>query len=861
MGEPEASHIKVAVRVRPFNERELKLGGGCVLSMAKAENGEITTVKKPDDNGDGTTFTLDKSMWSFDAHDDTYVSQEDVFKELGEPVVENALHGYNSTIFAYGQTGSGKTYTMMGVPGDEGLIPRLGSALFERIEDGASKVAVECAYFEIYSEKVYDLLSRDSIGGNELPALRVRESPVIGPYVAGLKSFAVENFGMVQELLLQGSKSRHIAATSMNAASSRSHAVFVLKVKQTLGSGDSDDGDAMEKTSLINLVDLAGSERQEKTQTSGVQLKEGVAINKSLSTLGMVINALVKSAKSADTGSAKPHVPYRDSVLTWILRESFGGNSKTVMVATVSPALDNCEETLSTLRYADNAKQIVNKAVVNESAAAKIIRELKEEIERLRARAEQNTDAPTDEAELTRATLADAERQVAEREMSFEARLQQTRDELEERVLMAEAKAATAAAESERLVAQQSAMKTKMTAMKWRANAHVRAVERKFSTESDVSEGLQVELEKERVKAEELQKKLDVLEDLSKLDVMSMTEYQNNIKEIELLEKFINSEDGADNDVLLSEIAVQQEKTKAHQNMHLGAADDALPSPTSSALDQTASEGHNAEDKEAGAGINPFNPFAADLAAALEGSAESGADADAARKIKDMERQLQQAKQELASAGGGGRGAGASRGGAGAINTPQGQAIYKDLLMRRRALFAVSRGLKPRGQVCLRTYTIMTCPVAPQVLAEGASNLMHGSVRLNNVACAGTLQKKGKNRHNWLQRWFLFDLRHRKVVYFEDSTLKKEHGCFEMKDILHVLKPPSKTGLSAEQRDKENRKLLVITPKRTWHLMAPTVEARELWMAVFHSVITEEAKVNEMHHDVALIHGGGGARQ
>jgi hypothetical protein len=324
---------------------------------------------------------------------------------------------------------------------------------------------------------------------------------------------------------------------------------------------------------------------------------------------------------------------------------------------------------------------------------------------------------------------------------------------------------------------------------------------------------------------------------------------------------------------------------------------------------------------------NVFNPFSHDMNLVPGESVEdvpvdtTGATPAMVAKMRAMEEQLRVAKSSGDAA------PGAAGGEAAAFvqrppRTSHGRAIFNDLLNRRRAIFAVSRGLKPKGQVCLRTYVIMTCPSAPQVLAEGSSSVMHGAVRLNNVACAGHLSKKGKNRHNWKSRWFLFDLRHRRIVYFDDQTLKKENGCvvvhtslslpslpchchpsvsnctmacvatpspsiivslcvcacvritsygsgltkdatllsgpryFDMDQVMHVLKAPM-TSTKVEEIEKEKRKFLVITPKRTWHLMAPTEESRDMWVSVFLSVVGEDASVSALHSDIAVSHGGG----
>uniref|UniRef100_A0A3B3UF62 Kinesin family member 13B n=1 Tax=Poecilia latipinna TaxID=48699 RepID=A0A3B3UF62_9TELE len=319
---------------------------------------------------------------------------------------------------------SGKSYTMMGSAEQPGLIPRLCSSLFSRTVQEAREgetFTVEVSYMEIYNEKVRDLL--DPKGSRQ--ALRVREHKVFGPYVDGLSRLAVASYKDIESLMSEGNKSRTVAATNMNEESSRSHAVFNIILTHTLM--DLQSGTSGEKVSKLSLVDLAGSERAAKTGAAGERLKEGSNINKSLSTLGLVISAL------ADHGAGKnksKFVPYRDSVLTWLLKDSLGGNSRTAMVATVSPAADNYDETLSTLRYADRAKSIVNHAVVNEDPNARIIRELREEVDKLR---EQLTEAESMKAPELKERLEESEKLIQEMTVSWEEKLRKTEAIAQER--------------------------------------------------------------------------------------------------------------------------------------------------------------------------------------------------------------------------------------------------------------------------------------------------------------------------------------------------------------------------------------------------------------------------------------------
>ncbi|CAN9506865.1 unnamed protein product [Ophioblennius macclurei] len=430
MEEPslDDSNVKVAVRVRPMNRREKELNTKCVVDMVKNQtilHPAGTNLGKADSRSQSKAFAYDYCFWSMDEMEqENFAGQEVVFQCLGESLLHNAFQGYNACIFAYGQTGSGKSYTMMGSGDQPGLIPRLCSALFERTQTEQREeesFTVEVSYMEIYNEKVRDLL--DPKGGRQ--TLRVREHKVLGPYVDGLSRLAVASYKDIESLMSEGNKSRTVAATNMNEESSRSHAVFNIILTHTLK--DLQSGTSGEKVSRLSLVDLAGSERAAKTGAAGERLKEGSNINKSLTTLGLVISAL------AEQGTAKnktKFVPYRDSVLTWLLKDCLGGNSRTAMVATISPAADNYEETLSTLRYADRAKNIVNHAVVNEDPNARIIRELREEVEKLRV---QLTQAESLKAPELKERLEESEKLIQEMTITWEEKLRKTEEIAQER--------------------------------------------------------------------------------------------------------------------------------------------------------------------------------------------------------------------------------------------------------------------------------------------------------------------------------------------------------------------------------------------------------------------------------------------
>ncbi|KAF4076142.1 hypothetical protein AMELA_G00227030 [Ameiurus melas] len=372
--------VKVAVRVRPMNRREMELSTKCVVDMEENQ----TILLPPPSNTKGENrkqpkvFAFDHCFWSMDeCNIPKYAGQEVVFRCLGEGILENAFQGYNACIFAYGQTGSGKSYSMMGSVDQPGLIPRLCCSLFERVgreQSDSHTFKVEVSYMEIYNEKVRDLL--DPKGNRK--SLKVREHKVLGPYVDGLSQLAVTSFQDIDCVMSEGNKSRTVAATNMNEESSRSHAVFSIIITQTLY--DLQSGNSGEKVSK--------QERQEQVR------------------------------------------PDRDSVLTWLLKDNLGGNSKTAMIATVSPAADNYEETLSTLRYADRAKRIVNHAVVNEDPNARIIRELREEVEKLRV---QLTQAESLKAPELQEKLQESEKLIQEMTVTWEEKLRKTEEIAQER--------------------------------------------------------------------------------------------------------------------------------------------------------------------------------------------------------------------------------------------------------------------------------------------------------------------------------------------------------------------------------------------------------------------------------------------
>ena len=381
--------VKVAVRVRPFNTREKENNSHCCIEMV----GNQTTIK--DELDQPRTFTFDHSFWSHDCYIEQengylspdssgkYADQSLVFDYLGRQILDNAWEGYHCCLFAYGQTGSGKSYSMVGYGTNKGIVPISCEEIFKRIsnnKDPSIHYEVEVSMLEIYNEKVQDLLV--PISNRPPSGLKIRESKALGVFVSDLTKYPVSSYEEISNKMDEGYQNRTIGSTLMNNTSSRAHTIVTIEFKQIQSVGKTKS----EKLSKINLVDLAGSERANSTGATGARLKEGCNINKSLLVLGNVINTLADKA----LGKKKDVLPpYRDSALTRILQNALGGNSKTVMICALSPASINYEETLSTLRYADRAKKIQNKAVVNESEHDKVVRLLKEENNDLKKKIEE----------------------------------------------------------------------------------------------------------------------------------------------------------------------------------------------------------------------------------------------------------------------------------------------------------------------------------------------------------------------------------------------------------------------------------------------------------------------------------------
>jgi len=394
--------VKVAVRVRPLSNREIMCNSDVCVSMS----GPITVVNTQPPK----TFAFDQCYWSTEPGSSSHASQEDVCEEIGSSLLDNSLDGFNSCLFAYGQTGSGKSYSIHGTKTNPGILTWIVHRLFmerNRLEDDRQKeqkeIRVWISYLEIYNENLRDLLCH---GLEDQQELKIRDSPKLGVYVSGMKEVPCESIEQVQKAIDYGQKKRIVAATQMNSCSSRSHTVFTLKVHLLTGSVPRPGEPDRRKVLLarLNLIDLAGSERQAKAQAEGQTLKEGCSINKSLSALGLVIKELCdrsaqeKSKRSFSGSLLKPtspkspsanlptptSVPFRASKLTFLLKDSLAGNSKTCMMATISPARENMEETLSTLRFAASVKQIKTQAIRNMHTKDELIHNLRKQLEELR---------------------------------------------------------------------------------------------------------------------------------------------------------------------------------------------------------------------------------------------------------------------------------------------------------------------------------------------------------------------------------------------------------------------------------------------------------------------------------------------
>lgn len=361
--------LKVVARCRPMSRKEEAAGHERILEM-DVRLGQVTLRNPRASLGElPKTFT-------FDAVYDASSKQADLYDETVRPLIDSVLQGFNGTLFAYGQTGTGKTYTMQGAwadPEKRGVIPNSFEHIFTHISRSQNQqYLVRASYLEIYQEEIRDLLAKD-----QNKKLELKENPETGVYIKDLSSFVTKNVKEIEHVMNLGNQTRAVGTTNMNEHSSRSHAIFMITVECSETGLDGEDHIRVGK---LNLVDLAGSERQSKTGAPGERPKEASKINLSLSALGNVISALVDGKST--------HIPYRDSKLTRLLQDSLGGNAKTIMVATLGPASHSYDESLSTLRFANRAKNIKNKPRVNEDPKDTLLREFQEEIVRLKAQLE-----------------------------------------------------------------------------------------------------------------------------------------------------------------------------------------------------------------------------------------------------------------------------------------------------------------------------------------------------------------------------------------------------------------------------------------------------------------------------------------
>jgi len=403
MDSASEDRIKVACRIRPADSNQAQ--SACVKRCVSVDNNSntVTVHAKPETQNFGFDYVGGEES-----------TQEDFFRAVGLPITDACIQGYNGTILCYGvifsfyfktdiplnlhnysthlciqQTGSGKTHTLFGSGINEGpqrgLVPRVLEYLWQHFvreshrTSGRLTFSCRCSFYEIYQEKVYDLL--DVAGGAQVSGLNVREDSKLGVFIEGLVEENVASSEDAARVLARGYGNRRVGETAMNRESSRSHAVFLLKIDRFEENEETKVRSV--RSAKFSLVDLAGSERQRDTNASGERLKEAGQINKSLSTLGNVINALASHAMSG--GIQKKHVQYRDSKLTFLLRDSFGGNSKTLLIATASPNEHSMAETLSTLKFAKRAKMIKTAAIINEESSGSVT-SLQKEITMLRSK-------------------------------------------------------------------------------------------------------------------------------------------------------------------------------------------------------------------------------------------------------------------------------------------------------------------------------------------------------------------------------------------------------------------------------------------------------------------------------------------
>ncbi|XP_008847541.1 kinesin-like protein KIF3A isoform X2 [Nannospalax galili] len=519
---PEScDNVKVVVRCRPLNEREKSMCYRQAVSVDEMR-GAITVHKTDSSNEPPKTFTFD-TVFGPES------KQLDVYNLTARPIIDSVLEGYNGTIFAYGQTGTGKTFTMEGVravPELRGIIPNSFAHIFGHIAkaEGDTRFLVRVSYLEIYNEEVRDLLGKD-----QTQRLEVKERPDVGVYIKDLSAYVVNNADDMDRIMTLGHKNRSVGATNMNEHSSRSHAIFTITIEC---SEKGVDGNMHVRMGKLHLVDLAGSERQAKTGATGQRLKEATKINLSLSTLGNVISALVDGKST--------HVPYRNSKLTRLLQDSLGGNSKTMMCANIGPADYNYDETISTLRYANRAKNIKNKARINEDPKDALLRQFQKEIEELKKKLEEGeevsgsdisgSEEDNEEGELgedgeKRKKRRGKKKVSPDKMVEMQAKIDEERKALETKLDMEEEERNKARAELERrekdlLKAQQEhqSLLEKLSALEKKVIVGGVDLLAKAEEQEKLLEESNMELEERRKRAEQLRKELEEKEQ-ERLDI------------------------------------------------------------------------------------------------------------------------------------------------------------------------------------------------------------------------------------------------------------------------------------------------------------------------------------------------------
>ncbi|XP_014167698.1 kinesin-like protein KIF3A isoform X2 [Geospiza fortis] len=482
--------------------------------------GTITVHKTDSSNEPPKTFTFD-TVFGPDS------KQLDVYNLTARPIIDSVLEGYNGTIFAYGQTGTGKTFTMEGVravPELRGIIPNSFAHIFGHIAkaEGDTRFLVRVSYLEIYNEEVRDLLGKD-----QTQRLEVKERPDVGVYIKDLSAYVVNNADDMDRIMTLGHKNRSVGATNMNEHSSRSHAIFTITIEC---SEKGVDGNMHVRMGKLHLVDLAGSERQTKTGATGQRLKEATKINLSLSTLGNVISALVDGKST--------HVPYRNSKLTRLLQDSLGGNSKTMMCANIGPADYNYDETISTLRYANRAKNIKNKARINEDPKDAMLRQFQKEIEELKKKLEEgeeisgsetsDSEEEDDDGEIgeeKRKKRRGKKKVSPDKMVEMQAKIEEERKALETKLDMEEEERNKARAELEKrekdlLKAQQEhqSLLEKLSALEKKVIVGGVDLLAKAEEQEKLLEESNMELEERRKRAEQLRKELEEKEQ-ERLDI------------------------------------------------------------------------------------------------------------------------------------------------------------------------------------------------------------------------------------------------------------------------------------------------------------------------------------------------------